>query len=139
MNTELLPGITGVAFASDPLLIFDRLQPLYHGATVDPQARFLPVCLAGVGSLKTESKQVNGETVYTTTIAFNTRQSVPTNQQLCFKVTDKYGRQRLVGIGQQPHPEVTVVDDDPSDPKSPRVKKVTVKWISTIGYMNCKP
>lgn len=139
MNITVYSGIKGVGFAADPALIFDRLQPLHYGATVDPQAEFLEVCLAGIGSMQTEAKPVNGETQYTTTVSFYTSDDVPTNRPLCFRLIDKYGRRRLIGTGQQPHPVVTVVDDEPSDPKNPRIKKVTIKWVSTIGYLLCKP
>ncbi len=137
MISTIYSGIKRVGYANDPMLLFERLVPLYHGASIDPQATFHEVCLSVPGDMKTETKQENGETIYTTTLVFKTREDVPTNRALCWRVIDKVGNGYLVGTGEQPHPVVTVVDDNSSDPKTPRVKHVTVTWTSKIGYLTC--
>ena len=134
----VLSGIKRVGYASDPLLA-ESLVPFSHGAVVEPLATFQEICVRVPGDMRIESKQENGETIYTTTLVFKTGEDVPTNRALCFKAFDKSGRGYLVGVGEQPHPVVTVVDDNPADPQTPRVKHVTVTWTSKIGYLKCAP
>lgn len=139
MSTTIYSGIKYVGYASDPMLLYDQLVPLSHGTSVNPQATFQEVCLSVPGDMKVETKQENGETVYTTTLVFKTEEDVPTNRALCFRGIDKLGNGYLIGIGEQPHPVVTVVDDNLSDPKTARVKHVTVTWTSKIGFLICVP
>lgn len=136
MSNTVYSGIKRVGYAQDPLLA-ESLVPFSHGAAVEPLATFQDVCVPVPGDMRVETRQENGETIYTTTLAFKTGDDVPTNRPLCFRAEDKTGRGFLVGVGQQPHPVVTLVDDNPADPKMPRVKHVTVTWTSKIGFLVC--
>ena len=136
MSNTVYSGIKHVEYTSDPLLA-ESLVPFSHGAVVEPLASFQDICVPVPGDMRIESRQENGETIYTTTLAFKTEEDVPTNRALCFRAIDKIGRSFLIGVGEQPHPVVTVVDDNPADPQAPRVKHVTVTWTSKIGYLLC--
>lgn len=138
MSNSVYVGIKAVGYASDPLFAHS-LVPFSCGAAVEPLATFHDVCMPTPGDLRIESRQENGETIYVTTLSFKTSDRVPTNRALCFRATDKAGACYLVGVGEQPHPVVTVVDDNSADPATPRVRHVTVTWTSKIGYLDCTP
>lgn len=138
MYYNVYTGIKSVGYATDPLFA-QSLVPFFHGAVVEPLATFQPICVPAPGNLRIESRQENGETIYTTTLTFKTRDEVPTNRALCFRAIDKNGTGYLVGVGEQPHPVVTVADDNSADPTTPRVRHVTVTWTSKIGYLECAP
>lgn len=131
-------GVKRVQITTDPQLEFDRLQPLYHQAVVNPKGTFLDLDLSDVGSLVSESSDFNGSSIWTTTLTFRTRADVQAGMLRCFKVHDKVHGAVLIGTGQAPWPVVSVKDDNPSDPKASRLKTVTVTWKSDIGYLKCE-
>lgn len=91
------------------------------------------VNLVGV---KMEDESQKGETVYTTTVTFQTkRKDVVRWKRIAFRLTSIDGNQFLVGTGSRPYPVVKENNTFPEKPGDSTLKTVTITWRSLLPML----
>lgn len=87
--------------------------------------------LSGLVGAKTEDTMDDGEKVYTTTVTFQMKCKMPTEERrVAFRLTSIDGNQFLVGTDIRPYPVIKENNPYPEKPGDSVLKQVTVTWKS---------
>lgn len=139
MSTKTLPSIKKVEFIKADELTLEPKKFIIPGDTISVLGEFEKLNIAEPAQCEITSARSNNGLEYTTKITGSIYDE--SNDQFqnrlqtvfhCYRLTDIYNQKYLVGIDEEPYPEITFNPINPSSPSGKRVVNYEIQWVSRI-------
>jgi len=141
MSCKTLPGLLYVEYIRVPELTLFPKKIIVPGDTVSAIGNWTNIRLANIASCEYTSERTDAGLVYTTRINGITYESEKQDNGMqhilqtdfhCYRITDVYRNEYLIGIDQKPFPEIVFTPSNESSPAGMRAVNFEITWISTL-------
>jgi hypothetical protein len=143
---SVLPAIKQVEWISAADLSVSTQGKIYEGIVLDSvTGTFSDLDIDGLASLSVQSEKQSGQDVYTTTLTLKKTEIIPITRiilallargQNCYRVTDIYGSQSLLGTPDKPYTSLTYKYDNADTPTGTRIFTVEIKYINLFSVLS---
>jgi hypothetical protein len=144
---KTLPGFKKIAFGYARSLFVNHDEVIEEGSIADVYGDFIHIPTVDPTGCTVSSEEISGETVYTTLLNLrmedcgsHTRRLIRnlTANSCCFRLTDVYGEEYLLGLSDKPHPVVKPSFRSEETPAGVRCFSVEIQYINTHSILQIK-
>lgn len=133
---QLLNNIIKVEWILSPRHMRNVVLLDDHRVLLQYYRPFHALCLDGLAQCETSEAVENGCRITTVKMTAHTTEDFRVDERrLCWRITTVEGTQYLIGLDEQPWPEVTVVDTYPDKATDRSGKTITVTWTTSLGLL----
>lgn len=144
MKANVLPGIRRVEFCPANQVVIENQRVIDNTSVVMVVGSFAPIEVEGLASVAVSSEKVSGQTIYTTKLSFYmkdcggvTRARIAqfSVSPCCFRITDVYKKEYLIGGETRPFPTVLYQFKNENEPDGARGYTVEITYINTYSLL----
>ena len=134
--TQLLNNVVKVEWILSPRHMRNMVLLDDHRVLLQYYRPFHALCLDGLAQCEASEAVENGCRITTVRLTAHTTEDFQVDERrLCWRITTAEGTQYLIGLDEQPWPEVTVVDTYPDKATERSGKTITVTWTTSLGLL----
>jgi len=142
----ILPGFKAIEYIEAQNLCINTEEYIREGSVIEALGKFTGIAVVSLIDCKISSEAVFNETIYTTVLSFMMEDCGGVRELLyeltckdcCFRITDVYGKQYLVGTPLRPHPVVQPSFQSEGLPSGLRVFPVKIQYVHTHSILTLR-
>ena len=141
---KFLSGFKQIEYAVGSMTSIEANEKITIGIPVKVYGTFSTICMEGIASVESESKLVNGQTVFTIILRFRAGEQplfpwplkqALINKDMIFKLTDVNGKLWLMGTNEMPYPITQVKHTSPAEPTGANILEYEITYTNLFSLL----